>query len=275
MSSYADLPDGPPMDVSRLLEDDLLLDRLGRGEDPAGHGEAVDTLSQWRAAMPEPATPEEPLLAAALSTVRRSRRGTRRARGPLVVATAAVLACGGVTAAAQGASPDSPLWPVTELVFPDLAASRVLADATHAVGQARAAVGDGRYESAAWLLDQAWSLAERVDEPGEGDRLRTDITAMRADIAARRITVDPGGHLEADPGMRPTTPTVVPSATPQPPAATPTASREPGVHNPVGAVPTRTSAAETTLPGGLPPVSAPQTIQPPNDVAPASAAPGH
>lgn len=251
----ADLPDGPPTDVTKLLEDDLLLDRLGRGELPAGHeDDAVETLSRWRATLPDPDTPDEPLLAAALTTVRRSRRAARWARGSLAAATAAVLACGGVTAAAQDAAPGSPLWPVTELVYPDRAASRAAADA---VDQARAAMGEGRYEAAAQLLDQASSWTRRVDGTGEGDRLRTDIAELRAAIAAQPTAAVPGP--EADPGARPTAPAVTPPATPQPPATprSPTTPNAPETHQPAGSVPTGTGAVQPDPPGGLPSASAP------------------
>jgi hypothetical protein len=85
-----DKPAGLPMDIGRLAEDDLLFDRLGRGTEPAGRGDVVATLSEWRAALPDAGPPDDQLVAAAMAAVRRPRRTARWARRSLVLAIAAL-----------------------------------------------------------------------------------------------------------------------------------------------------------------------------------------
>lgn len=177
-----------PMDVTTLHEDDLLLDRLGRGEEPAGDDAVASTLSRWRAALPanNPADPaDDELLAAALAALRPPRRISRVARGSAILSSAVVLAFGTMTAAAEHAGPSSPFWPLTQLMFQDRAEARAAADAADdSVGAARAAIDVGRYDQASRLLDDAAASVERIGEGADADRLRDEIAALRARIPA-------------------------------------------------------------------------------------------
>ncbi|MFI7673857.1 hypothetical protein [Actinophytocola sp. NPDC049390] len=243
------MPGGPSEgrvpDLVELAEDDLLLDRLGRGEQPAEQDELVATLSEWRAALPSADPPGDELVAAAVSAGRRARRTRRWARGSLVVATAGLLTFGGLTAAAHSAGPGSPLWPFTTWLYPDLAQSRAAVDAAgRAVADARAAIDAGRDESASRLLAQASTLAGQVDDPVARDRLRDEIAALRAELAPPPDTRLPDGP---GPGVAESVPDV-PRPAPSVPAAPAPNPSEPGA-------PTSTTA-RTSVPDA-PPLPAP------------------
>lgn len=159
--------------------DDELLDRLGRGE-PVDGGETERLLFHWRAAMPSAGPTDERLLAAVTAAVARPpRRHGRLRRATAVAAAALVLTGGGLTAVAAQAGPDSPLWPVTELVFGGIAESRVAVErADGALRDARTAVDQGRIPEATRLLAHADDLADKVDEPTAA-RIREDVAVLR------------------------------------------------------------------------------------------------
>lgn len=256
-----DTSDGRAGGLGRLTEDDLLFDQLGRGEQPAERDDLVAALAEWRAALPDAGPTDDELDAAAVSAVRRSRRTARWARRSLVLATAGLLTFCGLTAAAHSAGPASPLWPVTTLLYPDLAESRAAADAAgRAVADARAAIEDGRYEPASRLLDHAWSLVDQVDEPASSDRLLATIAALRAEIVARRDTQPPSGPGDPGSGARNSLPNVPQPAPSPPPTSAPRLSQLPETGGPTA--PT-SAGADTEVPGDLPsltPVPAPSLI---------------
>ncbi len=169
-------------DLRTLRDDDDLLDRLGHGE-PADGDDVAAMLAGWRRSLPVAGRPDDELIAAVTRRTARPRR--RLARATLGVAASVALVGGGVTVAAAQAGPDSPLWPVTRLVYGDLAESRAaLDDATRAVSDARTAAGQGRYPDALRLLATAAALADKVDEPAAERRLRHDIAAVRGMLPA-------------------------------------------------------------------------------------------
>lgn len=174
-------PDRP--DLTTLSDDDRLLDRLGHGE--RAEGDVEELLAGWRAGLPAAARTDPRLLAACTAAVtgkqrRRTPRRGRTARASLTAAAVALIAGGTVTVAAAHADPDSPLWPVTRVVYGDLAESRVARDgASNAVSEARAEAGQGHYPEAERLLDVADSLVAKVHEPADAQRLRQDIATVR------------------------------------------------------------------------------------------------
>lgn len=200
-------------DAAALAEDDLLLDRLGRGEAPSDDTAAV-LLSEWRSALPDGEPPDEALVAAATAAAERSHRPARWGRRAAVLAATTVLLGGGVAAAAEQARPGNPLWPVTEWLYPDLAGSRsAAATAGAVVADARAAIEAGRTGDAMRLLEHAGSLADRVTEQGERDRLLSDIAALRARVTTPSTSLPPvPAKVPADVATEP-----VPSETTQPP----------------------------------------------------------
>lgn len=179
-------------DATTLAEDDLLLDQLGRGE-AVSEDPAAALLSEWRSALPDGEPPDELVAAATAAAARRPARWGRSAgRRAVVLATTTVLLGGGVAAAAEHARPGNPLWPVTEWLYPDLAGSRSAAVAAGTVvADARTAIEAGRTGDAIRLLEHAGTLAERVTERGERDRLLSDIAALRARITTPSTSLPP------------------------------------------------------------------------------------
>jgi hypothetical protein len=201
---------GRPVDITTLTEDDRLLDQLGRGERPDGSDAVEALLSDWRATLPEPDPTNDPLAA--------GRRPGPAARWSLVAAGTALIAFGGVTAAAEHAGPGSPLWPITRLVYGDAAESRTAAqDVTDAVAEARVAIGNGEFDRAARLLAHAATRADRIDDPKVAAELRTRIATVRGLIptAANPLAATPpapGAAPSAEQPAAPTTDTHPPAA---------------------------------------------------------------
>ncbi|HEY0454120.1 hypothetical protein [Actinophytocola sp.] len=213
-------PDKP--DFATLRDDDYLLDRLGRGEPAAGDVERM--LAGWRAGLPA-AGPVDPRLLDAVTAAitapgpakrRRSaakrRRPRRVARVSLSAAAAVLVAGGTVTIAAAYAGPSSPLWPVTRVMYGDLAESRAARDdADRAVSDAKTEADQGHYPEAARLLAVADSLADKVNEPTDEHRLRTDIATVR-ELLPALPPVAPGKSTAS---VEITPPALVPDAVPR------------------------------------------------------------
>lgn len=212
-------------DVTTMIDDDLLLDRLGRDEAPPGDPAAA-LLADWRAGLPDGEEPDERLTAAAVAATRPSRLQGRWTRRAVAATAATALLGGGMAVAAEHARPGNPLWPVTEWLYPNLAGSRAAADAASgAVAEARAALAAGHPENADRLLTRATALAERVTEPAERARLLSDIAALRTRTATPT-------DLPPVPGEVPIGTTTVPVPTSPveqavPPADTPSAVQPP------------------------------------------------
>lgn len=240
-------------------DDDELLDRLGRGE-PVDGGEVERLLYHWRSSLPTASATDDRLLDAVTTAIARPTTGHGRLRKVTAgAAVAALLAAGGVTAAASQAGPDSPLWPVTELVFGGVAESRAaVARADGALRDARTAADEGRIPEATRLLAHADQLADKVDEPTAADRIRDDVAAIRERLGLQAAKAPPGtetpnGPLSEPPtAPRSTTPTTDPAPyRPDPTGAAP----EPPTHDrsfdddPAGDKPPRAKQSTDTRPG--------------------------
>lgn len=255
-SAPVDDEHGRPVDMTTLREDDLLLDLLGRGEEPAGGDTLTSTLAGWRATLPT-GGPDEPvdeeLLAAALAAVRVPRID-RTVRRSVAVSVAAVLAFGSVAAATEHAGPGNPVWPLIQLVFhhPDQAR-----EATHAaddsVSAARAAMDGGRYDQASRLLDEAAASVARIGGGSDADRLREEIAALRARIPAQ------GAHVTGTSAVPPTR-----TSSPAPSAGDSPLPTDPGLPGPR---PSRTGQSAVppvprvaSSPVEVPPVPVPPSV---------------
>ena len=191
-----------------LRHDDRLLDRIGRGE-RVDDGDVEAMLGAWRDTLPV-AGPPDPRLVAAV-TAPRPRPKRRVARTSLGVAASVALLAGGVMVGAAYVNPDSPLWPVTGVVYGDLNDSQApLDEANRDVADARTAVEKGRYPEAARLLGTADELAGRVEDPDAAKRLRDDIADVRAKLPAAPHTKSgsttvqhPAASIEAPAGPAP------------------------------------------------------------------------
>lgn len=207
-------------DLRTMRDDDQLLDRLGRNEpfdgyDGAHRDDYLDDggveamLATWRATLPAAGPPDERLVAAVATAVapKPVRRVRRLVRASLGVAASIGLLGGGLTVAAAYAGPNSPLWPVTQLVYRELAESRAaVAGASQAVSDARSAAGQHRYADAARLLAKADALVGKVDEPDDVRLLQADIAKVRGLLPANmpspdteQVPADPTESLGVDP----------------------------------------------------------------------------
>jgi hypothetical protein len=182
-----------------VTADDLLLDALGRGDLSADDDEVAAMLAAWRADLdaddstePQDAEPEVAVVAPVIP-IRRVRRLAR-----IAVAAAAVLVLGGglTVAAASGAKPGSPLWPITRVVFPGQAD---VAAAQHAIDLARNAAVEGRLDDARRLVDQADSLIARVRSPQDAERLRAELDDVRRMLGDAPANAPGGGSTTTTP----------------------------------------------------------------------------
>jgi hypothetical protein len=181
-----------PLDVATAARDDALLTALGRGEAAPADDELALMLSAWRA----------DLAADAPAATRPRRRSSWRI---ILAAAAAVVAfIGGLTIAAGGAGPDSPLWPITQLVYPERADSRAAErDAEHTIAQARRAVAEQRYADAARLLDQATVDIRRIHDGTVARRLLDEVAALRALLPGSALPPGPAGGNTPTPAPSP------------------------------------------------------------------------
>jgi type II secretory pathway pseudopilin PulG len=214
--------DDTPVDVATLTSDDRLLDALGRGEDVAGEDVALllaawrddlalDIPTELRPALP-PETDSDDDTAVVIPITRGRRRRLNRISRIAVSAAAGITIVGGLLIAAGNAGPDSPLWPITRVVYQDRADSRQAEqDAERVVGQARQAAIDGRYADASRLLTQADGLIAKVRDPAAQKRLRDEVDEIR-----RMIASAPGTGTPPAPGT-----TTTPDVTPAPGASAP------------------------------------------------------
>jgi hypothetical protein len=168
-------------DVATVTADDQLLDALGRGASAPADDEVAGMLAAWRAELADDIpTVRKPAPAGVVELDQVRVRRASRPRRMLIAAAAAVIALGGaVTIAAGGAGPDSPLWPITQLVYSDRAESRqAQQDAEQAISKARQAIEEGRYTDAEKQLNEAKSLIGRVRDQQVARRLLDEVAAV-------------------------------------------------------------------------------------------------
>jgi hypothetical protein len=212
-------PDEPSIDLAVLAADDRVLDDLGRGG-PAPAGDPVAALlAGWRAdldddtgsAPPADVDPTRPVPPVSVA----ARRRPSRVRWIVAAAAAVLLAGAGLVVGAGDATPGSPLWPITRVVYPQRADT---AAAEHAIARARRAAEQGRYGDAQRLIAEAETLVARVSDPAQARRLRAELDAVRALMPAATPvpgTPRPGGDTPSPGGTGPAVPPE-PSAGPAP-----------------------------------------------------------
>ncbi|OLF14647.1 hypothetical protein [Actinophytocola xanthii] len=247
-----DDPDTPGQDAD-------LLDQPDRGE-PTEDGEVELMVSRWRTTPPASPT-DARLLEAVTATVAAPRDRRRFPKLTAAVAASALLAVGGITAAAAHAGPDSPLWPITQLVFGDLAESRTAAQsADDTLREARTAAHDGDAAEAARLLARADDLTNRVAEPTVANRLREAIADLRHLLDR---DAEPMSRSDAEGASR--TPSSAGSdsrpATADSPEPDPR-SQEPSIPSGQGSL---TTSPSPESPGETPQISLPPETAPPSE----------
>lgn len=254
-------PDEPSIDLAVLAADDRLLDDLGHGGTAPDGDPVAALLAAWRAdldddsglaqpadrdddsgpAQPADADPTRPVPVVSVPARRPS-----RVRWIVAAAVAVLLAGAGLVVGASDATPGSPLWPITRVVYPEHADT---AAAEHAITRARRAAEQGRYGAAQRLIAEAETLVARVSDPAQARRLRTELDAVRALMPAATPVPETSRPAGGPGGAGPGTP---PATAPANPAPGPTTAG-PGQDKPAPGLP-----LPTILPSvGVPPLPLP------------------
>jgi Anti-sigma-D factor RsdA to sigma factor binding region len=211
-----------PYDLAQVALDDALLDALGRGE-PAGDDQMAAMLSAWRADLDaDPPAETAAFEGVVAASPRAGRRPAAWLKRVAVGVAAAVVILGGAGLLAGRAGPDSPLWPVSRLLYPEQSDVRAV---EYAIAQARQAAGAGRYDDARRLLDEATAGLDRIADPAAVRRLRDEIDQVRRTLpgAVPPVTSPSGGPpptppASPGPGGVGGTPGRPPGGAPAPPA---------------------------------------------------------
>jgi hypothetical protein len=258
MTDTTPSPLNEPFDLDVIRADEALLDALGRGESVEQSDSLGTLLTAWRADLvaeppqTSPIRPAQPVVAGApaeamLGNARRGAtqphvRISRRAR--VAVAAAVIVAiAGGTAAAAATATPGSPLWSISQVIYP-ARADRIAAE--DALAQARRAIDNRNFERARQALDQAEALISRVHDPRQAARLRIELQ----EVTQRLISA-------TAPSVPPPTaaPIPLPSSSPARPPATagaPTGGPGPLLPSPLLPRPRSHSSPTSTGTGLLP-----------------------
>jgi hypothetical protein len=186
-----------------LDRDDELLTALSQGVRPDPDDPMAELLADWHADLDSDLPP--------VPTIKRRRWWSR----PIATGLAAgVLVLGGVTGAAATAQPGSPLWPITQAVYPHRAQGRSAEQAaTRLLDQAAAAINDRRYKDAVTSLTDASGQINLVTDT----KARGRLLQRWVDLRALLLSLSPG------------TPTVAPTeATGPRPSAAPKPTTSPG-----------------------------------------------
>jgi len=224
MTDTTPSPSNEPFDLDVIRADDALLDALGRGESVEQTDSLATLLTAWRGdlvAEPPQTSPiraAQPVVAGAQAqpTIGNAQRSTaqphvrtsRRARIAVAAAVIAAIA-GGTAAAAATATPGSPLWSISQVIYP-ARADRVAAE--DALAQARRAIDDRNFERARQAVDQAEALIARVHDPRQAARLRVELQeVMQRLVSATALIVPPPTSTTA--------PVPLPSSSPARPPA--------------------------------------------------------
>jgi hypothetical protein len=173
-------------DLTMIAADDQLLDLLGAGQAPDDGDRVSAMLAAWREDLDtEPPTLRRAAPPIALPRKASRPRGLSRAKRLVLAAAAAVaVLAGAASVLARDAGPDSPLWPLTRLLYEQRASSAVAEQqAQQHIDDARQAIDNGQYSDAQALLDEASRLAEQVQDQSVADHLREEIDALRGLLA--------------------------------------------------------------------------------------------
>jgi hypothetical protein len=150
------------------------------------------------------------------------RRPARRRASFAAVAVGLTAGLSGIAVAAADAGPGSPLWPITKVIYSDVAAERQAeADAEAALDRARRALAEGRVDEAERLLDEANRKAGAVRSP-EAEKLRENLNEVRSEIEKEQT--DSSASESSDPSEAPEPPVDDGDAVPSPEVPTSTPS---------------------------------------------------
>lgn len=224
------------LDIDALVlvwKDDLLLDAIGAAKesdrldvpfDVSADRQLVEALRSWRRDVES-----DPLAPVVGPDRARDARAPRRPRFrvPLVSALAAAVVLAFTALAAYGAGPDEALWPVTEVLYSQHAASvRAADDAGAAQAQAEAAMAAGQTHEAEAALHAAASRLPQVrNEDGQTklqNRQRDLESQLDAPAAPKKSISEPGAPTHSpktSAAPKPTSRQATHSARPESPSA--------------------------------------------------------
>jgi hypothetical protein len=224
-------------DEATLARDEALLDALGGGDLGLGDLPGDDTLAMAMYMWREDLSASPKVVAA-----QRARRKRRRVTWSIIAAgLAAALGTGATVTFASNARPESPLFPITQRVFPEQASTASAEAAQERIADAQTAVGVQDLSQAGKLLEEAEKLIANVTSLLAKQALTAELQRVRA-------------LLDSLLGGAPV-PTPAPS---KPPLPTPGAGGGPG-----GATPTPgPSRSGGLLPLPLPTISLPPLLPP-------------
>jgi hypothetical protein len=158
-------------DEDTLARDDALLDALGSGLETPGDDTLAMAMYLWREDLSAP-----PKAIAA----ERARRRKRRITWSIAVGLAAALGAGAAATAAYYAEPGGPLFPVTEVVFPEHASTASAEGAKERLADAQTAVEQKHLPEAEKLLKEAEALIAKVTSLVEREVLMAELQRVRA-----------------------------------------------------------------------------------------------
>lgn len=213
----------PPDGLPTIAADDALLDALGQGTLPADADEVAEMLLAWRDDL-DPSDDAFEDVDTAPVVVLKPRRFARIVMG----AAASAILLTGLGVATYQSEPGGPLWPITEVVYPQQAEIRA---AENAIALARAALAAGKRDEVARQLDEAEAHAAKVDDEPAAERLRADIAALRQQLAASAPPAPaplPTPSPDPTPSSSPN-PAGTPPPAPASPSPSPDRSSQPGL----------------------------------------------
>ena len=179
----------------------------------------TELLQSWRHEIIDPPLPA-PIDAEVAVTIVRNSPARKRSIRPMIAVAAAIagLLLGSAAIGARSATPDSVLWPVTQLLWGDRADS-VLAgiDARQGINRAREALQADHPEAALTALDHVTSVITRVSDRDGRETLESDYQSVMSDLE----TATQDGAISTSTSA-PSTNTAVGPTTGTPPVVIPT-----------------------------------------------------
>lgn len=284
------------VDLAAMQADDVLVDIVlraaedgsekpfGLNTDPAGH-RLGEVLLSWRHEIDSQPFPQLVTVAqasVALAAARQIRRPPTRLLPLAAAAACVVIACSGVALTAHSATPDSPLWGVSKVLYSERAESvTAAAIVTKEFDDTRRALASGHIDQARKALANATSTLASV-RPEDGHQDLTIQHDMLMNELAHSAPPGPApgsvpslghpqGPLPAQPVPSPHTPD---PGIPVPPDTKPATPDPPTPAPPTTQTPTPDSATPAPR-APEPPQHRPPHHRPPHDKPPRDDPPHH
>ena len=155
--------------------------------------QVANLLRAWRVEIESVPLPN-PLELQVATAIVRSAPPRRRALRPMLAVTAAIAALlmGSAAIGARSATPDSLLWPVTQMLWGDRADSvQAGLDARKGIDIASKALDAGHPDDAETALDFVTVVITKVEDRDGRQTLESDYQKVKQDLASTMLTTDP------------------------------------------------------------------------------------